>query len=742
VVSVAVAKRIRRTLLGVLAAVGILLWFVALLLFTQVTENTDDFANRFDWIVLINSAGIGVLLVLTITNLWQLVRDYRRHVPGSRLRARMVSVLVLVAITPLVGLYIFSVEFINRGIDNWLSVDVEQSLGEALELGRTALDLQTRTRLAEVKGFAQELANLERGDLVRQLSAMQSRSDALDLAVYGSKSEILAVASVDPGFHEAAYPTEEVMLHLQTQQEYFSVEPLPGGQYQIRVAAVLAGPRRDEFEFVQATFPVERRLGTLANAVESSYKQVGELIYLRTALKYGFTLTLSLVLLISLLASVYGAFLFSRRLVTPIQLLMQGTRAVARGDFATRVPTPARDEIGFLVHSFNDMTQRLAKASEDARQSQQQAERERRKLELVLARLSTGVVSLEPDLRIRTANHAAGAILGVDLETHVGDSILKLAANRPLLEQFVGVAQGHLQRGDPEWREQIMLRAEGGRRVLICACTELPGDTDSPNGYVIVFDDITALLQAQRDAAWGEVARRLAHEIKNPLTPIQLSAERLRRKYLKPEAGEVELLDRATHTIIQQVEAMKQMVNAFSEYARTPTMEISRFDLNALITELSDLYAHHEKPLAIALSLSSDLPLLEADAGRLRQVLHNLFRNAIEAMEHQNDARVEVSTRRVTTAEADLVEIRVADNGPGFLSEIVHQVFDPYVTSKPKGTGLGLAIVKKLVEEHGGQISARNREQGGAEISILIPISIDASGQLLNRRHDHRRERA
>jgi PAS domain S-box-containing protein len=388
------------------------------------------------------------------------------------------------------------------------------------------------------------------------------------------------------------------------------------------------------------------------------------------------------------------------------------------------------------------MTQRLAKASEDARQSQQQAERERRKLEVVLARLSTGVVAIEPDLRIRTANHAAGAILGVDFETHVGESLVKLTENRPMLGQFVAVAQGHLQRGDSEWREQIMLRAEGGRRVLMCACTELPGNTDSPDGYVIVFDDITALLQAQRDAAWGEVARRLAHEIKNPLTPIQLSAERLRRKYLKPDAGDAELLDRATHTIIQQVEAMKQMVNAFSEYARTPTMEITRFDLNALITELSELYAHHEKPLAITLSLSADLPLLEADAGRLRQVLHNLFRNAIEALEHQNDARVEVSTRRVTSSEADLVEIRVADNGPGFLAELVHQAFDPYVTSKPKGTGLGLAIVKKLVEEHGGQISARNREQGGAEISILIPLSIDASGQSLSRRHDHRRERA
>jgi nitrogen fixation/metabolism regulation signal transduction histidine kinase len=287
-----------------------------------------------------------------------------------------------------------------------------------------------------------------------------------------------------------------------------------------------------------------------------------------------------------------------------------------------------------------------------------------------------------------------------------------------------------------------MMRAEGGRRVLMCACTELPGEADSPNGYAIVFDDITALLQAQRDAAWGEVARRLAHEIKNPLTPIQLSAERLRRKYLKPDSGEAELLDRATHTIIQQVEAMKQMVNAFSEYARTPRMEISRFDLNALITELSELYAHHEKPLAINLALSPDLPLIEADAGRLRQMLHNLLRNALEAMEHQDEARVEISTRRVTTSDTDAIEIKVADNGPGFLRDIVHQAFEPYVTSKPKGTGLGLAIVKKLVEEHGGQINARNREHGGAEISILIPISVDVSGQSLTRRHDHRRERA
>jgi PAS domain S-box-containing protein len=539
------------------------------------------------------------------------------------------------------------------------------------------------------------------------------------------------------------YPTDEVLLQLRQQGQYVSVEPQVDGNYQIHAAAEIRSPiAGDGLGFVQAKFPLERRISMLANAAQESYAQIGELTFLRSALKTSFTLTLSLVLLISLLASVYGAFFFSRRLVTPIQLLMQGTRAVARGDFATRVPTPSRDEIGFLVHSFNDMTQRLARASEETRQSQQQVERERRKLEVILARLSTGVVSLEPDLRIRTANHAASSILGVSLESHVGESIVKLAETEPLLGQFVGVAQAHLQRGDREWREQIMMRAEGGRRVLMCACTELPGDSDSPNGYVIVFDDITALLQAQRDAAWGEVARRLAHEIKNPLTPIQLSAERLRRKYLKPEAREAELLDRATHTIIQQVEAMKQMVNAFSEYARTPRMEVTRFDVNALITELCDLYAHQEKPLAIRLSLDRDLPPIEADAGRLRQVLHNLFRNALEAMEHQDQASVEISTRRVKSSEADFVEIKVADNGPGFQRDFVHQAFEPYVTSKPKGTGLGLAIVKKLVEEHGGEIKARNREQGGAEISILIPMSVDAGGQSLKLRHDHRRERA
>jgi len=314
-------------------------------------------------------------------------------------------------------------------------------------------------------------------------------------------------------------------------------------------------------------------------------------------------------------------------LVVPIQQLMAGTRAVARGDFDTLLPIPSHDEIGFLVRSFNDMTRRLSKASEEARSGQQQVESERKKLEVILARLKTGVVSLESNLRIRTANQAASTILGVDLESHVGEQLSVLADSKPLLAEFLAVNAAHLKKGESEWREQIIQEGEVGRRVLMCACTALPSEGDYPGGYVVVFDEITALLEAQRDAAWGEVARRLAHEIKNPLTPIQLSAERLRRRFLPTQSSDTELLNRATHTIIQQVEAMKDMVNAFSEYARTPQIELTQFDLNDLLMEVAELYRHQDEPLKVYLDLDNNLPLVQADPGRMRQVFHNLIRN-------------------------------------------------------------------------------------------------------------------
>ncbi len=436
----------------------------------------------------------------------------------------------------------------------------------------------------------------------------------------------------------------------------------------------------------------------------------------------------------------------SRRLVAPIQDLVAGTRAVAEGDFDTQLPTPTRDEIGFLIKSFNDMTQRLASARREASLSQAMVEAERTNLEVILARLSTGVVALEADMRIRTANQASGAILNVDLESRAGENLMDVARGQPLLEQFVDVAQVHLQAGETEWREQLVLRGEVGRRVLTCACTTLPGDEDHAVGYVIVFDDITALLQAQRDAAWGEVARRLAHEIKNPLTPIQLSAERMRRKYLGAMSDEDgQILDRATHTIVQQVEAMKEMVNAFSDYARAPDMDFGRFSMDKLVHEVVDLYRAQESGIDIVLTSDPSMPKIDADIGRVRQILHNLLRNAVEALESSTDGQIHVHVSAAEINNIEVMQIKVEDNGPGFRDGSLEQVFDPYVTTKPKGTGLGLAIVKKLVEEHVGSIRAYNGNNGGAVISIRLPLNEAAREATIAQaptRADHRREKA
>jgi PAS domain S-box-containing protein len=499
-----------------------------------------------------------------------------------------------------------------------------------------------------------------------------------------------------------------------------------------------------EERILRAVYPIERRLGELADTVESAYQSYGEKARLREPLKTSFTLTLTLVLLLSLFAALYGAFWSARRLVRPIQDLVAGTRAVAKGDFDMRLPLTSHDEMGILVHSFNDMTRRLARARVEMRRSQQVAEAERANLAVILARLSTGVISLEPDATIRTANQAASAILGTDVETVIGQPLAQASVGKPLFEQFQNACSAHLDAGEHEWREQLILQTESTRRVLMCACTTLSGEGQTPAGFVIVFDDITALLQAQRDAAWGEVARRLAHEIKNPLTPIQLSAERLRRKLLDSmNEADAAVLDRATHTIVQQVEAMKEMVNAFSEYARAPAMNLSRFDLNQLIMEVAELYRAQGRPARAHFDLDPALKEIEADRGRMRQIVHNLFVNAVEALEGTPDPELRICTRAIESGEIQCAEIVVEDNGPGFRPDVIGQVFDPYVTTKTKGTGLGLAIVKKIVEEHGGKIEAENARNGGARVRIELPLAATARapGPGRERRTVPRRER-
>jgi nitrogen fixation/metabolism regulation signal transduction histidine kinase len=730
-----------------LVGLGAALWLAALFLLAKTAQNSAQFGRLHPWILLINAVGVVVLLVLLTAKLAQLVREYRRHIIGSRLKLRTVTIFGALVIPPLLIVYYFALEFLNRGIDSWFDVEVKQGLNEALMLSRAVLDHNRREYLDATETLAQDLELTSERDLIRRLDTERRANGALEYTLLGQHGRIIATSTERPTESIPQRPSEEAMLQVRQGRPFVSLEPVPRGGYIIRTAVPVAPALPgDEPRVLLAVFPVPERLGALADTVQRAHTQYGELSYLREPLKYSFRLTLTLVLLLSLLAAVYGAFFSAQRLVKPIQDLAAGTRAVGKGDFDTRLPLSSRDEMGFLVHSFNDMTKRLARAREEARSSQHAVESERANLAIILARLSTGVVSLEPDMKIRVANQAASSILGTDLDAATGKTLAEIAGGETLLTQFVAALQAKFAAGQTDWREQLELRGESGRRVLMCACTALPGGEGEPGGHVVVFDDITIMLQAQRDAAWGEVARRLAHEIKNPLTPIQLSAERMRRRFLgSMMEQDARVLERATHTIVQQVEAMKQMVNAFSEYARAPEMTLATFDLNQLVQEVADLYRAQDSNVQLRLELDRELPLLEADRGRVRQILNNLITNSMEALEGREDAQIDIATQRDSASAGRLVQISVADNGPGFAPDIIGQAFDPYVTSKPKGTGLGLAIVKKIVEEHGGKIEAENRRSGGARVRVTLPADERARVGVLPRdarKGELRRERA
>jgi nitrogen fixation/metabolism regulation signal transduction histidine kinase len=537
-------------------------------------------------------------------------------------------------------------------------------------------------------------------------------------------------SSSDPTLIVPDRPSDAILVQLRQSGTYIGLDPIGDAGLHVRVVVRLpddvpgAEPR-----ILQALYPVAERTSALADTVQSTYAKYRELAYLRKPLKTSFTLTLSLVLLLSLFAAVWAAFYSARRMVAPLQDLAQGTRAVADGDYETQLPESGEDEVGFLVESFNDMTRRLARARDETRRSQQQVENQRRYLEAVLSQLSTGVLTLDENGRLFTSNKAASQILRVELNGESEKTLQEISEEHPHLRPFEHALQAHVANTYPsstrkdDWREEIILLGPSERQILMCSGTPLSASGGIFAGQVIVFDDVTDLIQAQRNAAWSEVARRLAHEIKNPLTPIQLSAERLRHKYLgKMPADDSDALDRLTRTIVQQVEAMKAMVNAFSDYARAPRMQLRDVDVNELVTDVVELYRASDSKIIIETEFADDLPPLEADADRLGQILHNLIKNALEAGPSDGAARIVIETLFVKEPSRDLIEIRTHDFGRGLPQDLAEDIFDPHVTTKTKGSGLGLAIVKKIVEEHGGVVWAENQPHGGASVIVRLPV--------------------
>jgi nitrogen fixation/metabolism regulation signal transduction histidine kinase len=563
--------------------------------------------------------------------------------------------------------------------------------------------------------MALDLSEAPRREQPVLLARLRDQAYVEEAVLIAADGEVLARVHREPATVEPPSPGAQALRDAEQIRGYAAVEPVGDKGLLLRVIVSLEHPAgRGEARFLQLTQWVPPSLAEQGESVQSVYRAYKELSLSRQGLKEIYILTLTLTLLLALLSAIALAFLLSRRLSRPLAVLAEGTQAVARGDFSRRAQVTSRDELGILTHSFNSMTQQLGEAQRAAQLNQAQLETAKAYLESILANLSAGVLVFDDALVLRIANSGAARILDEDLKPLIDLNL----RDWPVLPEFAEMLAAELgQRREP-WQEQLAMRDRDA--VILVRGSRLP--EAGGGGYVVVFDDVTQLIAAQRATAWGEVARRLAHEIKNPLTPIQLAAERLQAKLgnkVSPEAARA--LDHATETIVAQVTAMKNMVDEFRDYARTPAPQLGGLDLNRLVAEVLALY--EQSGTRIHANLGQNLPLVRGDPDRLRQVIHNLLQNAQDALAGNNDPRIEVSTELAVGQ----VWLRISDNGCGFPEAIIKGAFEPYVTTKLKGTGLGLAIVKRIIDEHHGTVTIENRtgKEGGrgAAVRISLPLA-------------------
>jgi nitrogen fixation/metabolism regulation signal transduction histidine kinase len=706
--------------------ISVALGLVLLYLLSLASANTAVSGEYYKILLYLNIALAGVLILLIGYQLWQLAKKIRNGVMGSRLTLRYLGAFALMAIIPGLIVYLVSVNFLTRSIESWFNVKVESALDGGLSLGQRALDIMLQDVEDKAENMAINLAFQPTRSHFSMLNDLREKSGIQDATLLTPQGRIISVSSSDPSSFLPDLPSIPQLRQAQN-RIYGKIEPIPNKGLYLRVLApVSVQELAGETRILQLLQPVPKSLSNTAEAVQEVYRDYQELSYSRDSLKDIFKLTLTLVLMLAMLSALAIAFVLSRRLTQPLTVLAEGTRAIATGDYSKMLPEHGKDELGVLVKSFNSMTRQLDDATRATERNRARVEAARGYLETILAHLSSGVLAMNEQGELRTYNLIASNILGLQLAQFESQHFSNIGKSQPFLTEFVQLLQSHFdltkhkEQEKHELTKQLEIIRPQGKQLLLVRATRLPATAG--NGFVVVFDDITTMAQAQRDAAWGEVARRLAHEIKNPLTPIQLSAERLQHKLsAKLDSDDANLLQRATDTIVNQVTAMKSMVNEFSEYARAPSAILSKLNINKLIKDVSALYegnTDNNEQAKITYHLMPNMPDIKGDATMLRQVLHNLMQNAQDALKQTPNPEILVQTSFDETA----IKLLVKDNGQGFSPDLLAHAFEPYVTTKAHGTGLGLAIVKKMIEEHHGQIKIENNATGGACVGIVLPI--------------------
>ena len=739
---------IKRRALPLVTLLSGLIALILLLLLSTATSNTDFFDQYFIWLYAANIV-VGILLLLTIIILVVVISiRWRKGRFGTRLIAKLAMIFALVGVVPGVILYSVSWQFVSKSIETWFDVKVESALNSGLELGRVTLRIAQEEILAEGKFIAEQVIQVPPGTSSEQVGSMivkiRNQFGIQEVSLFNmQRILILSTESRPKQFFPA--PSAEVVEDAFKKNgiTFLDEIELAKGQPGYRVRAIVPIVRQkavptktgstryvDDKYFLQLVRFIPEPLAKNIYAVESAYSEYQEKALGRVGLRKMYIGTLTLTLFFALFVAVTLALLLGRQLARPLLMLLRGTQAVAQGDLSPKPELDTGDELGMLTRQFNVMTKQLS----DARDSLQES---KSFLETVLGNLTAGVCIFDNNFNLASSNPGAAKILGRDLLAITGKPLTTI----PELIEFDSAVRegfatqnlitsaktGEVNKLEPVWQKQIQINPVNEYENDLGSTLFVRGTQLSTSLKMIVFDDISDVVAAQRSIAWSEVARRLAHEIKNPLTPIQLSAERLQQKLVgKLSPDQDEMLERSTNTIIGQVQAMKQMVNEFRDFAKTPSPTLGSLDLNILIQEVMGLYEGSN----IEVRLDSRCPRVMGDPTQLRQVIHNLLQNAQDASLESHHAKqlIEISTELVEIRDADqnraAVRMTISDSGPGFQAKILARAFEPYITTKAKGTGLGLAVVKKIIDDHGAKIEIRNRKQGdellGAQVSILF----------------------
>jgi nitrogen fixation/metabolism regulation signal transduction histidine kinase len=712
---------------------------VLLFLLTLATRNRALYEQNFGWLVAINVAVAGFLLLVIVWLGVRLAMRFKRGKFGSRLLIKLAAIIGLVGVLPGLLIYTVSYQFVSRSIESWFDVRVESALSAGLNLGRTTLDTLAADLSSKTRVAAEGLGRTPNSSAVLALERLREQLGVTDLILWSASGQALGSSGMSRFELTPERPSAAQLRSVRVSRVVAQIEGLDEGgdgeleaalaanQARIKVLALVSPPSFGfdaEPRFLQVVAPLPAALVADALAVQVANREYQERALAREGLRRMYIGTLTLALFLAVFGAVLLAVLLGNQLIRPLLVLAEGMREVATGDLSPKKSLTSRDELAGLTRTFALMTQDLSDARAAVQQSMEQVDAARDNLQTILDNLTAGVVVLDQQGRLQSVNPGAARILRTQLNVHMGQPLATVPGletfSTAVLQQFERFLSDQTPHEGGYWQQSFELTANGTTPfdegiTLIARGALLPN-----NERLLVFDDVSEMVSAQRAKAWGEVARRLAHEIKNPLTPIQLSAERLAMKLDgKVQPAEQAILNKSVRTIVDQVDAMKRLVNEFRDYARLPAAQLQPVDLNALARDILSLYDNAAVP--VQLEAADDLPLAQADPQQVRQILHNLVQNAQDAMAGVPDAQVLLRTRRSDSGQ--WVRLSVLDQGPGFAEHILKRAFEPYVTTKVKGTGLGLAVVKKIMDEHGGRVDLGNRVTDGKVIGAQVSLS-------------------